>query len=154
MYKNILFMTAGLIVTLPIYAEIDVQKGMYDAGEEMIIFDKKMNRAIAQHNQIDLEDEEQLQVEDFEETESGYRLKRNIPDSKNTKVDVKLADGILIISTSTKEKEILDIDYITEGYESTISSSSISLFLPNDADDTKMSKSYKNGVLIVTFPKK
>ncbi|SFV51519.1 hypothetical protein MNB_SV-12-779 [hydrothermal vent metagenome] len=155
MYKNtIIILTIGLFGSLPIYAEVDMQKGVYDAAEEIIEFDKKMNRAIAEHNQINPEDEtEAVTIEDFEETEHGYLLQRNIPDTNLTKVDVKLKDGMLTISTTTTEKETITSG-TTTGYETTTTSSTTSLFIPNDADESKMEKSYENGILKITFPKK
>jgi HSP20 family molecular chaperone IbpA len=147
----------SILSNLAIYAQTDIQKGVYDAAEEMIRFDEKMNRAIAQHNNLSSEDEDEMRlnsmVEDFEETKNGYLLKRDIPENNQTKVQVKLEDGVLTISTSTIEKELIEGEAIT-GYETTMSSSSISLFLPNDADENQMQKRYENGVLMITFPKK
>jgi len=153
MYKNSIIVI-GLLINLPIYADVDMQKGVYDSAEEMIEFDEKMNRAIAEHNQLDPEDaKEASMVEDFKETKSGYLLTRDIPDTNNTKIDVKLEKGMLTISTTTTEKKKIANGDIT-GYQSIKSSSTVSLFIPNDVDENKMQKSYKNGVLEIRFPKK
>lgn len=148
-----------ILCSLAINADTDMQKGMYDAAEEMIRFDEKMNRAIIEHNQLDLEDEMQMSamVEDFEETESGYILKRDIPDDNKTKIDVKVEDRMLSISTTTIEQEKIEditIDGDISGFETVMSSSSMSLSIPNDADENRMERSYENGVLKIKFPKK
>ncbi len=139
---------------VPIFADIDMQKGMYDSAEEMMAMDKKMNKAIAQHNRVDSQWDEPVELEvisvrDFEEKENTYVLEREIKDANRTKVDVKLENGKLTISTNTTIIEK------TEFSESkTMSSSSSSLFIPHDADETKMEQSYKNGILKIVFPKK
>ncbi len=138
-------------------ADTDMQKGMYDAAEEMIKFDEKMNQAIAKHNQLDIKDEDEMRinamVEDFEEVEGGYLLKRDIPENNNTKIAVKLENGMLSIITTTMEQEGID-DKSVSGFETTMSSSSMTLFIPNDADEKRMERVYENGVLKIKFPKK
>ena len=138
-------------------ADTDMQKGMYDAAEEMIKFDEKMNQAIAKHNQLDIKDEDEMRinamVEDFEEVEGGYLLKRDIPENNNTKIAVKLENGMLSIITTTIEQEGIDNKSVS-GFETTMSSSSMTLFIPNDADEKRMERVYENGVLKIKFPKK
>ncbi len=135
-------------------AEIDIQKNIYDSAEEIMAMDEKMNRAIAEHNRESLDWNDSIKLEvisvnDFEEREDSYILEREIPDFKNTKLEVKLNNGELTISTKTTKIEK------TEFSESkTINSSSSSLFLPTDADDTQMKKSYVDGILKIEFPKK
>ncbi len=138
-----------------LYAEIDLQKGMYDAADEMIRFDEKMNQAIAEHNQIDVNDEEQLHnmINDFEEREYDYLLEQEIPNSEHTKVEVKLENGLLTITTSNIEKKQL-IEELNISNITTMTSTSTSLFIPNNANEYKMKKSYNNGILRITFPKK
>jgi HSP20 family molecular chaperone IbpA len=141
--------------TLMLFADIDMQKGIYDAAEEMIRFDNKMNRLIAEHNQLDKEDEkifEESQIEDFEEIESGYRLKKNISDGNGTKVEVLLENRLLTISVSRTKKEVIQIGK-ERSYESTMNRSSSSLYLPADADKNSMKQEYIDGVLKITFSK-
>jgi len=151
------YIMIAMICSFAVVADTDMQKGMYDAAEEMIKFDEKMNQAIAKHNQLDIEDEDEMRlnamVEDFEEIEGGYLLKRDIPDSNNTKIAVKLEDGMLTITTTTMEQEGIDGKSVS-GFETTISSSSMSLSIPNDADENRMERVYENGVLKIKFPKK
>ena len=143
-----------LFACIPFLADTDMQKGMYDSAEEMMAMDKKMNQAIREHNRLDPNWNESLElkvmsVHDFEERKNSYILERKIDDMNQTKIDVTLENGKLTISTTTTTIEK------TEFSESkTMSSSSTSLFLPNDADETKMEKSYENGLLRIIFPKK
>ena len=137
--------------SLILSADVGMQEGIYDAAEEMIAFDEKMNRLIAEHNQVDMEDEDKNIIEDFEETERGYVLKTTV-DGNNTKVEVILKDRLLTVSMVTTEKQVIQIGAETS-YESTVSSSSTSLYLPQDADAKSMKKYYENGILEVTFLK-
>jgi HSP20 family molecular chaperone IbpA len=147
----------AIIYSFAVIADTDMQKGMYDAAEEMIKFDEKMNQAIAKHNQLDIKDEDEMRinamVEDFEEVEGGYLLKRDIPENNNTKIAVKLENGMLSIITTTMEQEGIN-DKSVSGFETTMSSSSMTLFIPNDADEKRMERVYENGVLKIKFPKK
>ena len=155
MYKKIVKITSfiTLFYTTIVFADIDMQKGVYDAAEEMMAMDEKMNRAIDEHNRLNWDDEdtqlETITINDFEETQNGYQLIKEIPDSNDTEVNVQVKDGILTISTVTKMREI------TEFSESvTMSSSASSLFIPTDADENRVQESYINGVLKITLLKK
>ncbi len=145
-----------VLFTFATDANSNMQKGVYDAADEMIRFDEKMNQAIIKHNQLDAEDEEEMRlnamVEDFEEIEGGYLLERDIPENNSTKVDVKLEDGMLRITITTKEEEV--DNKFSSSFETVMSSTSISLSIPNDADENMMEKSYNKGILKVKFPKK
>ena len=154
------------ILTLPIMAlsisllnaEIDLQKGLYDAAEEMIRMDEKMNQAIAAHNQIDPAEDELMRlqamaIEDFEETENGYKLEQTIENAEQTKVTVEIEEDLIIITTTSMQSEE-DKNELNITKTTTMSSSSISLLIPNDADKDKMEKSYENGLLKINFPKK
>jgi len=159
MYENTIKMLllVILIFNLKLYAEIDMQKGVYDAAEEMIRFDEKMNKAIAEHNQINAEDDAEMRlqammVNDFAETKEGYVLIQKIEDPEHTKVKVKLDDGLLVITTTTEEKEFFAEELNISEIE-TMSSFNVSLFIPPNADETKMKKSYENGILKISFPK-
>ena len=160
MSKNytIKVLTIVLFVSnLPIYAEVDMQKGIFDAAEEIIAFDNKMNRAIIEHNRLSVEEEEEMKlesmVEDFEEIEDGYLLKRDILHPDSTKVVVKLKDRMLTISTTTIEKEVISSE-LNVSSKTITSTTTTTLFIPHDADETKMQKSYIDGVLKIKFPKK
>ena len=136
-----------------LFAESDLQKGVYDAAEEMMEFDEKMNRLIAEHNGVDYEKEKSSNIVDFEETENGYVLERDIEDNNNTQIELSLKDGMLTIETTVREQEKIQTkSEIT--YETTMSKSSMSLYIPSNADENTMREEYKNGILKVTFLKK
>jgi len=152
-YIKILFWIV-LFAGIPSVADIDMQKGIYDSAEEMIRMDEKMNRAIAEHNSMDFTEEESMRlesikIEDFEELEGKYVLTKEIPEMSSTKVEVKIKDDLLIVLLTTIEKNMTEFTQ-----ETTISSSTSSLFIPNDADKNRMEKSYKNGILKISLPKK
>ncbi|SFV56394.1 hypothetical protein MNB_SV-14-1752 [hydrothermal vent metagenome] len=157
MYKKIVKITPLFFVlsSLSLFADIDLQKEMYEPAHEMMAMDEQMNRAIAQHresNRILDESTGELQVtsmDDFEERENSYVLEKNIEDFNNTKVDVKLENRELTISTETT---IIKKTKFSES--KTMKSSSSSLSIPEDADENSMQKSYKNGVLKITFSKR
>ncbi len=146
----IVTITLGMEVAL---AEIDMQKGVYDAAEEMMAFDTKMNKIIAEHNGVDYEEmHNNSAIEDFEETTDGYILKRNI-ENNETEIEISVKERLLTISMVTREKEVVKTPTETT-YETSINQSESSLFLPHDADEDSMNKLYENGILEITFRKK
>jgi len=156
MYKKIIKVMPliFIIYSTTLFADIDRQRGIYDAAEEMMAMDEKMNRAIDRHNRLYLDDEDldqepTITINDFEEKEDSYQLTREISDYNQTKIEVQLRDGILTISTTRRVTEKTDISEST-----TISSSASSLFIPTDADEYGMRRSYNNGILKITLPKK
>jgi len=156
--KNILTASLMTLSFSLLNAEIDLQKGLYDAADEMMRMDEKMNRAIAEHNQIDPAEDELMRlhamaIEDFEETENGYKLEQNIENAQNTKVNVTIEEDLIIITTTSSQSEE-DKNELNITKTTTMSSSSVSLLIPNDADKEKMEKSYENGLLKINFPKK
>jgi HSP20 family molecular chaperone IbpA len=155
MYKKIVKIASfiTLFYTTMVFADIDMQKGVYDAAEEMMAMDEKMNRAIDEHNRQNWDDEDMelvdISINDFEETQNGYQLIKEIPDANETEVSVQVKDGILTISTVTKMREISEFSESV-----TMSSSASSLFIPTDADENRVQESYINGVLKITLLKK
>ncbi len=143
-----------ILIPLLLSAEVDMQKSVYDAADEMIEFDNKLNKLIAEHNQYDDEDLEEMHkndisIEDFEDTSTGYELNQKIEDANDTKIDVNVLDGLLTITTEKKVRVA-----IKNGYETTISSTKVSLFIPNDADESKIQNTYKDGFFKITIPRK
>lgn len=151
MYIKIKKMVVILLSLSPLMAEVNLDRGVYKEADDMVRFDNKLNRLIAEHNNIDL-DEENTPINDFEETKKGYRLTETI-DNNSSKIDVKLKDRVLTIVITKTEKNLLDIDG-EKSYEITKSESSSSLFLPEDADENSMKKEYQDGILTVEFLKK
>ena len=153
-------LTTLLLITLLsplLFAEIDVQTKIYDAAEEMIQFDEKMNQAIIKHNQINPQDADEMRLEamainDFTETPSGYILERTIDKANETEVKVEIQDEVLIISTKTLNKDFINHE-LNNTEITTMSSMSVSLLIPNDADKSKMVKNYEHGILTITFPR-
>lgn len=142
-----------LLGNMVLFAESNLQKGVYDAAEEMMEFDEKMNRLIAEHNGVDYEKEKSSTIVDFEETQNGYVLERDIEDNNNTQIELSLKDGMLTIETTVREQEKIQTkSEIT--YETTMSKSSTSLYIPSNADANTMREEYKNGIFKVTFLKK
>ncbi len=143
-----------ILLTLLLSADVDIQKNLYDAADDMIEFDNKLNKIIAEHNQYNDEDLEEMHkndisIEDFEDTPTGYELNQKIEDANNTKIDVDVLDGVLTITTEKKVRVA-----IKNGYETTMTSSKVSLFIPNDADESTIQSKYSNGFLKITMPKK
>jgi HSP20 family molecular chaperone IbpA len=156
--KNILTISILSLSLSTLNAELDLQKSMYDAADEMMRMDEKMNRAIAEHNQIDPAEDEVMRlhamtIEDFEETKDGYKLEQSIENPEHTKVEVSIEEDLIIITTTSVENEV-DKNELNITKTMTMSSSSVSLLIPNDADKNKMEKSYENGLLKINFPKK
>jgi len=138
---------------LTLFAEVDLQRGVYDAAEEMMAFDEKMSRLIAAHNGDDYEKEKVSSIVDFEEKENSYLLEREIEDNNNTKIELSIKNGLLTIDTTVREQEALQTE-TGVSYETTMSTSSTSLYIPVDADQETMQEIYKNGILKVIFLKK
>ena len=156
MYKKIVKIVPfiSILYTTVVFADIDRQRGIYDAAEEMIAMDEKMNRAIDEHNKFYWDDEYMeekptISINDFEETEEGYELIKKFSDFNQTEIEVQLDDGILTISTI---RTITEKTALTES--TTISSSANALFIPNDAQEDRMKQSYRDGVLKITLLKK
>ena len=147
---NIVILTLS---TMSISAETNLQQGVYDAAEEMMQFDEKMNRMIAKHNGVDYEEDSSSDIIDFEERENSYVLERNIKDNNNTQIELNLKDGVLNIDITVRKQEKIKED---EGvsYETTLTKSTIPLYLPQDADENTLQESYENGILKITFRKK
>ncbi|CAA6799304.1 MAG: Unknown protein [uncultured Sulfurovum sp.] len=147
------FIIVSSLSTVGLIAEVNLEENVYSAAEEMMAFDEKMNRLIAQHNGIEYnEDETRIKIEDFEETQNGYRLERKIHDSNNTKIELTVKNEILTIST-TKETKEKTVDKHGSSYETTTSQSTTSLYLPNDVNPETMEESFKDGILKIQFQK-
>jgi len=140
------------------FAEVDLQTGVYDAADEIMAFDKKMDEVIAEHNRQVFDEEEEFDlngsdIEDFEETKDGYRLQKEIENSKNTKVKVSIEDTLLMITVNRIEtKKLEEENSVTS--ETVMSRTSTSLTIPNNVDKTKMEQDHSNGILTIFFPKK
>lgn len=157
MLKSSKYLWVTLFFSINVFADINLSKGIYEAAEEMMRFDEKMNQAIAQYNGFDAHDDEEMRlhdrVHDFEEIEDGYRLEHEVEDVENSTLHVDVQDGMLMIKTTTVDKAFMSFE-LNSSHATTMSSYSFALFIPNDADIGRMEKSYINGVLKIIFPKK
>jgi len=157
MLKNFKYLWITLFMSINLAAEINLSQGIYEAAEEMMRFDEKMNQAIAKHNGFDENDDDEMRlhdrVKDFEEIENGYRLEHEVEDAENAKLNVDIQDGILTIKTIVVDKEFMKLD-LNSTYATTMHSYSFSLFIPVDADLKRMEQTYINGLLKIVFPKK
>ena len=91
---------------------------------------------------------------DLEDKGNHYEVKANIPGADNQNINVTTKDGILKIEATTQkssEKKEGDKYLKQERY---VGSYTRILSLPKDADEAKVSNSYKDGVLTVTIAKK
>ncbi len=153
MYKKIIMMA---IISSSTTFALDMQRNFYDGAEEIEAMNASMNRAIKEHRRAediaiknDPLSPKLITLDDFKETKDSYILEQNIEDANQTKVDVKLNNRELTISTETTKIEKKEF-----GESKTISSSSHTLSIPENADEGKMNKSYSNGLLKITFPKR
>ena len=155
--KNIKKLYLLIFLSSISFSEVDLQTGVYDAAEEMMAFDNKMNQLIKEHNQVMFDDEdlelEEIKVEDFEEQKESYVLEKTISESHNKKVEVKVLNGLLSVIIKSIESDKLVVDGITS-HETTMSGSTMSLFIPVDADENQMKYSYRDGILKIVLPKK
>ena len=149
--------------TTLLFAEIDIQTNIYDAAEEMIAFDEKMNKAIAEHNQMSEEEEDEallnsMMINDFEESITGYKLEKEIANFDSNEISVNIQGNLLVISLKSTDKEIhkkkIHKEELNITEIETISSLESSLIIPDDADTSQMTQTFKNGILTITFPKK
>lgn len=91
---------------------------------------------------------------DFADKGDTYEVKANIPGADNQKIDVSTKDGLLKIEATTQkssEKKEGDKYLKQERY---VGSYIRMLSLPKDADEAKVSNTYKDGVLTVIIGKK
>ncbi len=82
-----------------------------------------------------------------------YELSVSIPGSDKNDISVKTKDGILTIEAKTsKKKDEKKSNFMSqEIYEGSFARS---ISLPSDADSSKMSTKYKNGILKIILPRK
>ena len=94
-----------------------------------------------------------LPLVDITEDEKEYLIKAELPEVKKDEVKVNVESGVLTISGERKfEKEVKDRKYhrIERAYGSFARSFSV----PDDADDSKVSAEFKDGVLTVRLAKR
>ncbi len=89
---------------------------------------------------------------DISEDENEYLIKAELPDVKKENVKISVQDGVVSISGDRRyEKEEKGKKY--HRVERSYGSFMRSFTLPEDADESKISAEYKDGVLHVHLPK-
>jgi HSP20 family protein len=89
---------------------------------------------------------------DIIENEKSYEIKVAVPGMEKNDFELDIKDGLLVISGERKfEKKEDGTDYHT--IETQYGSFSRSFNLPDHVDVSKVSASYKNGILEVGIPK-
>ena len=159
MFKNTIKVLFVSLFFYPLFlvSEVDLQTNVYDAADEMVAFDEKMNRLIAEHNGItEAEDQEMREndkaIEDFLEIDNKYVLRYEVEDHNNTQIELSLKDKLLTIKRTKTVKNKIMLNN-TVNYETTTTTATNSLYIPNDADEKSMKNSYENGLLIISFLK-
>ena len=137
---------------IALFADTDLQRSVYDAAEDMMKFDEKMNLLIAKHNGVEYTKENSNNIMDFEERENSYVLERTIEDNNNTQIELSLKERLLSIEVTVREQKEIKTE-AGVGYETTMTQSTTPLYLPKNADETTMQDSYKDGILKITFQK-
>jgi HSP20 family protein len=88
---------------------------------------------------------------DISEDDHGYLLKADLPEMKKDDVKVTVEDGILSVSGERKsEKE--DLKKKFHRLERSFGTFRRSFTLPEDADSTKVTAEFRDGVLKVHLP--
>ena len=89
---------------------------------------------------------------DMSQDSDGYTIKMDIPGSKFNNIETEVKNNILTVKAKVDEyKENNSSSYITR--ERYINRFQRSVLLPKDAESSKMSSDYKDGVLIIKIPK-
>jgi len=90
---------------------------------------------------------------DIYDSKDNIMVKADIPGMKKEEIDVSVQDDTLVIKGEKKqEKEVKEKDFVrTERFYGTFNRS---IRLPAEVDSTKVSATYKNGVLEIILPKK
>ncbi len=142
-------------------------QSLYDGAKEMEMLNNSMERGIQLHHQ---EQEAKAiakqpkvikesvvetngTIPGFKEDGNQFYYEESVPDSKNTTVNIDVDGYNIIITTKTsheEEKKKLNGMNIVKSS----SSSTTTLTLPYNADISGVKKSYIDGVIKITVPKK
>lgn len=92
---------------------------------------------------------------DVSETDEAVNITADLPGLTEKDIDVTIADGILTIKGERKEEEEKeDKKKHYHRIERSYGAFERAMSLPTDVDESKISASFKNGVLELTLPKK
>lgn len=90
---------------------------------------------------------------DLLETETGYKLRAELPGIEAEQLDLTIGDGYVTIKGEKKEEHKEEGENFLRR-ESSYGSFQRSVALPEIADTDKAEASFKNGVLTIAMPKK
>lgn len=89
---------------------------------------------------------------DFSESETGYELAVEVPGVSEKDLEVSVKNGVLTVKGEKKsEREEKKMDYLRT--ERSYGSYYRAMTLPEDADESKISARYADGVLRIGIPK-
>lgn len=94
---------------------------------------------------------------DIRADENRYTIEADLPGMTEDRIDVRVEDNLLVLSSVEEEKTGENDDADQNGYilrERRSGGFHRSFALPKDADATGIEAVYRNGVLTVTLPKK
>jgi HSP20 family protein len=90
---------------------------------------------------------------DITETDKAYEITAELPGMDENRVEVKVADGVLSISGEKRDEKREDNkDYYVQSRS--FGSFQRAFAVPNDVDAARIEATFKNGVLLVTLPKR
>lgn len=90
----------------------------------------------------------------IKENDTGYHIEAAIPGCKKEDFKVNVDDGILTLSSESKQEKEEKEGEKTTRKEFSYSSFTRSFTLPENADDGKIEAVYKDGILKLDIPKK
>ncbi|CAA6823642.1 MAG: Unknown protein [uncultured Sulfurovum sp.] len=157
-----------LILSINSVALVDIEKEITEPVAEMKMLDDAMNRGIQEQREHNARRpmivEEDMNFSPttmltFVDKGNEYILEKSVIDIKNTEVKAKLENRMLTVTEVKKIEEVVIEDSVTVGVNSKRtqffqSTTSETLSLPKDADETTFFSHYENGLLKVSLKKK
>lgn len=94
-----------------------------------------------------------LMATDLIETEKEFQVHCDLPGVQNEDVDISVNDGFLVLKAERKAN-LDDKSHTVHSIERSFGKVQRKIALPTTIDAEKVQATFKNGVLIVSFPKK
>ncbi len=144
-------------------SDLEIQS-LYNGANEMEMLNSSMERGMQLHNQIPTQPietkiveksmtEDESAIPGLKEESDRFYYEETIPNSQTSKVKIEVVGHKIIIITQTTHN---DQNQQTNSMNIIHSSSSskMELILPENADMSKVKKSYKDGIVKIIVPKK
>lgn len=164
-------LTTFVVNTLSLWAIVDSEEEIYAPAAEMKMLDDAMNRGIQEQRERNLqtpmqtpmmimeEDDLFAAASEFQLIGDQYVLEKQVQDTENTEVKTKLQNRVLTITEIKRIEQVTIEESVTLGANATkkqyfMSTTSETLTLPQDADESTFKSEYKNGALKITLQKK